>query len=79
MELWWNRWLEIKFGFEHMKFEMSIERLNGNVNQAVGYTNLEFRGEVGAGILNLGVISKDIIIKDLGMSAPKERSPSTGI
>lgn len=61
------------------KFEMPMEYLNGNIKQADIYTRLEFRGEVEAGIINLGVISIDIIIKDLRVNMPKERSPSTDI
>lgn len=28
MELCWNRWMKIKFGFDHMKFEMPVKYLN---------------------------------------------------
>lgn len=62
--------MEIKFGFKHMKFEISIEHLNGNVNYVIGNTNLKFKGDIVAGVINLGVVSIDIIIKDLGVCAP---------
>lgn len=40
---------------------------------------LEFRGEVGTGVINLGVIGMDMVIKDLGVNAPRKRSPSIDI
>lgn len=64
--------METKFGFKHMKFEISIEHLNGNVNYVIGNISLEFKGEIGAGVINLGVVSTDIIIKDLVVCAPTE-------
>lgn len=48
--------MEIKFGFKHMKFEISIEHLNGNVNYVIGNTNLKFKGDIVAGVINLGVV-----------------------
>ena len=72
VELCWNRWVETKFGFQRRKFEMSTEHLKGNVNEAVGYRSLEFRGEVGAEVLTVGVISVHKIINKEGVHQRKQ-------
>lgn len=61
-----------KFGFQCRKFEMSTEHLKGNINEAVGYRSLEFRGEVEAEVINVGVISVHKIINKEGVHQRKE-------
>lgn len=39
--------------FVYVKFEMSITSLIGDIEQTIGYMNLEFRGEVQAIGINL--------------------------
>ena len=59
----WGILLEMLFGegsyqeisFRFVDFEIDITDLKGDVKQIVGYTGLEFGGEVQAGDINLGV------------------------
>lgn len=39
----------------------------GDTEKAIGYTNLEFKGTVWAGEVNLGVFSERTIYKALGL------------
>ena len=50
-----------KFGFQCRKFEMSTEHLKGNINEAVGYRSLEFRGDVWTSAINMGTISIQMV------------------
>lgn len=44
-------------------YEIASRHTNGNIQWAIGYTNLEFKGEVGVRDIYLGAISLYMVFK----------------
>lgn len=52
---------------------MPIKQLSGNVRKAVKYMRMEFRGEVLAKLLYLGIVSVEVVYKshETGSNVPE--------
>lgn len=52
-------WIDQKFSSGHVEFKMSVQYLNGDVEQAIGYMSLQFEKQFWQEY-NFGVVSKQM-------------------
>lgn len=57
----WRGFVDQEFCVGTVHFEMPIRRSSGDIHQADGFVNVEFREEVRAADINLKVINVDMV------------------